>query len=284
MPGETISWHFVLTNIISDDIMTIMNSYWIDSVFTLELRTTASSKVSLICTSPNLALAMTFLHSFHLWKQMDNKCEWDGKNLFLFYILQSWAVLHCWITLLLQDIYLVSILWPLLYGILISNIRDDPIMIQQLSLTSFFTNYKPNQTKPNKTIQSFPYWNSYMWVHHCCITSLFMFMHQWLYLILCISLNVLLSLARLESNCKSWYSKASSTYFFITSHCIALYLHSEATMKPIAIQSQQETLICMLMQQGLLAVAQVVVSLLLSLLIYTVCVWEAANVSMLWHA
>ena len=32
-----------------------------------------------------------------------------------------------------------------------SNVCDDPIMIQQLSLTSFFTNYKPNQT-----IQSFP--------------------------------------------------------------------------------------------------------------------------------
>ena len=55
-------------------------------------------------------------------------------------------------------------------------------------------------------------------------------------------------------------------------HCIALYLHSEATMKPIAIQSQQEPLICMLTQQGPLAVAQVVVSLLLSLLIYTICV------------
>ena len=53
---------------------------------------------------------------------------------------------------------------------LISNVCDDPIMIQQLSLTSFFTSYKPN-----KTMQSFPCWNSYVWVHHCCITSLFMF-------------------------------------------------------------------------------------------------------------
>ena len=50
------------------------------------------------------------------------------------------------------------------------------------------------------------------------------------------------------------------------------YLHSEATMKPIAIQPQQEPLICMLTQQGSLAVAQVVMSLLLSLLIYTICV------------
>ena len=66
MQGETISWHYVLTNILSDDITTIMNSYWIDSVFTLELKTSASSRVSLIYNGPNLALAMTFLHSFHL--------------------------------------------------------------------------------------------------------------------------------------------------------------------------------------------------------------------------
>ena len=63
--------------------------------------------------------------------------------------------------------------------------------------------------------------------------------------------------------------KGKQSIFLITSHCLALYLHSEATMKPIAIQSQQEPLICMLTQQESLAVAQVVVSLLLSLLIYT---------------
>ena len=28
MPGETISCHFVLTNVLSDDITTVMNSYW----------------------------------------------------------------------------------------------------------------------------------------------------------------------------------------------------------------------------------------------------------------
>ena len=49
----------------------------------------------------------------------------------------------------------------------------------------------------------------------------------------------------------------------------ASYLHYKATMMPIAIHSQQETLICMLTQQGLLAVAQVVASFLLFLLIYT---------------
>ena len=31
-----------------------------------EFKTTASCRVSLICTSPGLALAMPFLHSFHL--------------------------------------------------------------------------------------------------------------------------------------------------------------------------------------------------------------------------
>ena len=66
MPGETISYHYVLTNVLSDDIMTVMNSYWIDSVVTLELKPSASSKVCLICTGPGLALAMPFLHSFHL--------------------------------------------------------------------------------------------------------------------------------------------------------------------------------------------------------------------------
>ena len=66
MPGETISCHFVLTNVLKDDIMTVMSSYWIDSVFTLELKTTASSRVSLVCTGPNSALAMPFLHRFHL--------------------------------------------------------------------------------------------------------------------------------------------------------------------------------------------------------------------------
>ena len=129
-------------------------------------------------------------------------------------------------------------------------------------LASFFIN---NKTKPNTAIESFPCWNSCVWVLHYCITSLFMSLHQWHNHILCLSLNVLLSLARLKSSCKSWYSKASRAYFLINSHCIALYLHSEATMKPIAIQSQQEPLICMLTQQGSLAVAQVVVSLLLSL-------------------
>jgi hypothetical protein len=54
------------------------------------------------------------------------------------------------------ETYLVGFVWLLLYGILMSNICDDPIMIQQLSLTSFFTIYKPKQTKPNQTIESFP--------------------------------------------------------------------------------------------------------------------------------
>ena len=68
MSGETISCHFVLTNILSDDITTVMNSYWIDSVLiaTFELKHSASSKVCLICTGPGLALDTMFLHIFNL--------------------------------------------------------------------------------------------------------------------------------------------------------------------------------------------------------------------------
>ena len=55
-----------------------------------------------------------------------------------------------------------------------------------------------------------------------------------------------------------------------SSPTIALsHLYYKATMMPIAIHSQQETLTCMLTQQGSMAVAQVVVSFRLSLLIYT---------------
>ena len=194
----------------------------------------------------------------------------------MFYILCSWAVLHCWIRLLLHKTYLVGIVWLLWYGILISNICNDCIMIPQLLLTLFFTINKPNQT---------PSLNPFLVETAACELFIATF-HQYscLYnnditLFCIISLNMLLSSARLESNCKSWYSKASRTYFLVTSHCIALYLHSEATMKPIAIQSQQEPLICMLTQQESLAVAQVVVSLLLSLLIYAFHVWEEVNVS-----
>ena len=66
MSGETISCHFVLANFLSDDIATVMNSYWIDSVFTatLELKHSASSKVCLIYTGTAFALAMMFSTSF----------------------------------------------------------------------------------------------------------------------------------------------------------------------------------------------------------------------------
>ena len=53
---------------------------------------------------------------------------------------------------------------------------------------------------------------------------------------------------------------------------VASYLHNKATMMPVAIHSQQEPLICTLTQQGPLDIAQVVVSFLLFLLIYTICV------------
>ena len=48
------------------------------------------------------------------------------------------------------------------------------------------------------------------------------------------------------------------------------HLYYKATVMPIAIHSQQEPLICKLTQQGLLAAAQVILSFLLSLLIYTI--------------
>jgi hypothetical protein len=156
---------------------------------------------------------------------------------------------------------------------LISNICDDPIMIQQLSLTLFFTNYKPNNWILSLLKQLHV---SSPLLHYINIHVL----HQWLYLISYISLNILLSLARLKSKCKSWHSKASRAYFLITSHCLASYLHYKVTMMPIAIHSQQVPLICTLTQQVSLAVAQVVVSFLLFLFIYTICVWEAVNVSM----
>jgi hypothetical protein len=44
-----------------------------------------------------------------------------------------------------------------------------------------------------------------------------------------------------------------------------IYSHSEAHMMPVAIHSQQETLIWTLRQQGSLAIVQVVVSFMLSL-------------------
>ena len=51
-----------------------------------------------------------------------------------------------------------------------SNVHNDPKMIQQQLLTSFFI-----YNKPNTIIECFPCWNGCVWVHHCCITSLFMF-------------------------------------------------------------------------------------------------------------
>ena len=90
---------------------------------------------------------------------------------FMFYIWWSWVV-HCWITLPLQKTYLGVVVWLFMKSILISNVCNNPIMIQSLLLTSFFID---NKTKPNTIIESFPCWNSYMWVHHCYITSLSMF-------------------------------------------------------------------------------------------------------------
>ena len=55
---------FLPTSMFTDDITTVMNSYWINSVFTLELKHSAPSRVSLICTCPGLAHVMMFCPKF----------------------------------------------------------------------------------------------------------------------------------------------------------------------------------------------------------------------------
>ena len=195
-----------------------MNLYWVDSLFTATfgLKPFVSSSgteqarwycycchnTRLICFCPSFAVAMMFPPPISYVISGRQKCEWYDKYLFgliMLYIWQSWVALHCCNIVLSQKIYFVGVVWPLLYVFLISNVWNDPIMIQQLLLTSFFI--KNNKTKPNTMIESFPCWDCCMWALHCCITSLFMFLHQWHYLILFISLNILLISARLESNC-----------------------------------------------------------------------------------
>jgi hypothetical protein len=82
---------------------------------------------------------------------------------------------------------------------------------------------------------------------------------------------MLLSLARLEAKLLEMTFNGKQSIFpnHQPSSAAVLYLHYKATMMPIAIHSQQVPLICTLTQQGSLAVAQVVVSFQLSLLIYT---------------
>ena len=54
---------------------------------------------------PRLSLCHAIPPQFSSVKQMNNKCEWDGKTLFMFYILRSWAVLDCWITFVVHLLY-----------------------------------------------------------------------------------------------------------------------------------------------------------------------------------
>ena len=44
---------FLSNSIFTDNITLVMNSFWIDSVFTLELKHSAPNRVCLICTFPN---------------------------------------------------------------------------------------------------------------------------------------------------------------------------------------------------------------------------------------
>ena len=137
---------------------------------------------------------------------------------------------------------------------MISNIHNVPLMIQRLLLTLFFIDSK---TKPNTTIESLPCWIICVWVLHCCITSLFMFVHQWHYLILEYFIKHALDFCKVRIKLSSKHSKASRSCFLITSHCHNQPLHCliltfrsnyEATMMHIAVHSHQVPLICMLNQ------------------------------------
>ena len=96
-------------------------------------------------------------------------------------------------------------------------------MIQQLSLTSFFTNYKPNNT-----IQSFPCWNSCMWVLYFCITSLFMFLHQWNNLILYYFIQCTLEFCKVWSQLLEMTFKGKQSIFLHQQplHCLVLTFRS----------------------------------------------------------
>ena len=133
--------------------------------------------------------------------------------------------------------------------------------------------FTTNLTNPNNTIESLPCRNDCVCILACCLTSLFMFVQQCHYVIFEYLVNMLLISARLESNYPVHIQRqvehfSSSPAVVITSHWIASYLHYKATMIPIAIHSQQEPSISTLTQQGSLAVAQVVLSFLLFMLIY----------------
>jgi hypothetical protein len=140
-------------------------------------------------------------------------------------------------------------------------------MIQQLSLTSFFTNYKPNQTKqlnPFLVETATCEFTITALHHYSCFASMTL-----PYFIYFIQHALDFGKVRIKLLEMTFKGKQSIFPHHQPSSAAASYLQSEATMKPIAIHSQQEPLICTLTQQGSLAVAQVVVSFLLSLLIYT---------------
>ena len=96
-------------------------------------------------------------------------------------------------------------------------------MIQRL-LPTFFS-FTITQNKPNTTIESLPWWNDCMWVLHCCITSLFMFVRQWHYFILECFVKFALDFCKVRIKLPSTHSKASRTCFLISSHCHDQPLH-----------------------------------------------------------
>jgi hypothetical protein len=121
-------------------------------------------------------------------------------------------------------------------------------MIQQLSLTSFFTNYKPNKTKQlNPFLVETAVCEFFIAaLQHCsCFASMTLpyfiyFIKPALYFGKVRSKTVKVDIQRQAEHI------SSSPAIIITHHCIASYLHYKATVMPIAIQSQQVPLICTL--------------------------------------
>ena len=118
---------------------------------------------------------------------------------------------------------------------MISNVHNDPIMIQQLLLSSFFIHTKPTQTSQlNPFLVEMDACEFFIAAlhHYSCLCS------NDITLFWSITLNMLLISARLESNCQVHIQRqaehiSSSPAVVISSHCIASYLHSEATMMHI---------------------------------------------------
>ena len=129
----------------------------------------------------------------------------------------SWVVLHCCIKLLLQK----SILWVLCdcsckafwLEMCIMNLH----WFKDSCLPHF--SFATNQTNPNTTIKSLSCLSGCVWVLHYCISSLFIFVQQWHYLIFEYLIKSALEFCKVRIKLSSTPSKACKTCFLISSHC-----------------------------------------------------------------